>query len=117
MGLIFQILYVVPERRIQNLILLSKKPNWALKIHRVSLSNFVKGQLTKIANHIWKPSSWRLADYGKNQGHFKGGSPIMGEDEAEADSNFLHGSTLCLALKEQRCYSCMYSELRAAIFF
>ena len=77
----------------------------------------MKGQPTKIANHIWKPSSSRLADYGKNQGHFKGGSPIMGEDEAEADSNFLHGSTLCLALKEQRCYSCMYSELRAAIFF
>ena len=59
-----------------NLILLSKKPNWVLKIHRGALSNSVKGQLTKIANHIWKPSSSRLADYGKNQGHFKGGPPL-----------------------------------------
>ena len=101
-------------RRKWNLILLSKKPNWVLKIHRGALSNSVKGQLTKIANHIWKPSSLRLADYGKNQGHFKGGPPLWVVGY-EADSNFLHGSTLLFGARGALLL--VYSEPCAAIFF
>ena len=76
----------------------------------------MKGQLTKIANHIWKPSSLRLADYGKNQGHFKGGPPTLGGRILdEADSNFLHGSTLLFGARGALLL--VYSEPCAAIFF